>query len=208
VPSAREQLERGVERTLFASRWLLAPLYLGMVLALAAILVVFMRELIAQLSHVLSLDGEHAILLALSLIDLSLTGNLLLIVIFAGYENFVSRISLGRNEHRPRWMGTVNFADLKIKLIASIVAISGIALLRAFLPLGDEAVHVDSERLRWMVVIHLTFVISGVLLAVMDLIAQRSAQHAHARPVSHDLARAQESLVSDAPSTAPYMHND
>jgi uncharacterized protein (TIGR00645 family) len=208
VPSAREQLERGVERTLFASRWLLAPLYLGMVLALAAILVVFMRELIAQLSNVLSLDGEHAILLALSLIDLSLTGNLLLIVIFAGYENFVSRINLGRNEHRPRWMGTVNFADLKIKLIASIVAISGIALLRAFLPLGDEAVHVDSERLRWMVVIHLTFVISGVLLAVMDWITQTSAHHAHARPVSHDLARAQEILVRDAPNPAPHVHND
>jgi uncharacterized protein (TIGR00645 family) len=208
VPSAREQLERGVERTLFASRWLLAPLYLGMVLALAAILVVFMRELAAQLSHVLSLDGEHAILLALSLIDLSLTGNLLLIVIFAGYENFVSRINLGRNEHRPRWMGTVNFADLKIKLIASIVAISGIALLRAFLPLGDEAVHVDSERLRWMVAIHLTFVISGVLLAVMDWIAQTSAHHARTRPVSHDLARAQESVVRDAQHPAPHLRND
>ena len=91
MANSRPRLEIGVEQVLFSSRWLLAPFYLGMVVALAVILVVFVRELIAELAHISGMGGEQAILLALSLIDLSLTGNLLLIVIFSGYENFVSK---------------------------------------------------------------------------------------------------------------------
>src|SRR5579862_1618706 len=98
------KLEIAIERMLFAARWILAPFYLGMVLALGAILVVFMRELAWELAHISSMDAEGAILLALSLIDLSLTGNLLLIVILAGYENFVSRIHVEQHEDRPSWM--------------------------------------------------------------------------------------------------------
>jgi uncharacterized protein (TIGR00645 family) len=179
----RRALENGFERLLFASRWLMAPLYLGMALALVAIVVVFVRALAGELYHILDLDSEHAILLALSLIDLSLTGNLLLIVIFAGYENFVSRIDLSGDEDRPYWMGTVDFSNLKIKLIASIIAISAIALLRAFLPLADENATVDSSRLRVMVLTHLTFVVSGVLLALMDWISRlHVSERIHARP--------------------------
>lgn len=172
-----KKLEVGFERLLFASRWILAPFYLGMVFALLAILIVFVRELATELSHILHFDAEQVILLALSLIDLSLTGNLLLIVIFAGYENFVSKMHVGAQEDRPTWMGTVDFSDLKIKLVASIVAISAIALLRAFLPLGDAGAKVDEPRLRWMIAIHLTFVVSGVLLAVMDWITSRTDGH-------------------------------
>lgn len=171
------RLEIIIERILFAARWILAPFYLGMALALMVILVVFLRELGIELAHITSMNGERAILLALSLIDLSLTGNLLLIVILAGYENFVSRIHVDQHEDRPSWMGTVDFSNLKIKLIASIVAISAIALLRAFLPLGDTATAVDPDRLRWMVAIHLTFVVSGVLLAGMDWITSRTTSH-------------------------------
>ena len=173
----RGMLEVGFERILFASRWILAPFYLGMVFALLAILVVFARELAAELTHIVALDAEQVILLALSLIDLSLTGNLVLIVIFAGYENFVSRMHVGEHEDRPGWMGTVDFSGLKIKLVASIVAISAIALLRAFLPLGDAAAPLDVERLRWMVIIHLTFVASGVLLTLMDWLASKTGEH-------------------------------
>ncbi|HWG69939.1 MAG TPA: TIGR00645 family protein [Steroidobacteraceae bacterium] len=171
---SRPRLEIAVERVLFASRWILAPFYLGMVLALAVILVIFVRELIMGLLHVPTMDAEQSILLALSLIDLSLTGNLLLIVIFSGYENFVSKINVADHEDRPSWMGTVDFAGLKIKLIASIVAISGIALLRAFLPLTDAGAQVDGRRIGWMVAIHLTFVVSGVLLAAMDWITSKT----------------------------------
>jgi uncharacterized protein (TIGR00645 family) len=177
MPNMRPKLETAVEAVLFASRWILAPLYLGMVLALAVILVVFVHELVTELAHISSMHGEQAILLALSLIDLSLTGNLLLIVIFSGYENFVSKIHVGEHEDRPSWMGTVDFAGLKIKLIASIVAISAIALLRAFLPLGDVGAEVDGRRLGWMVAIHLTFIASGVLMAAMDWITSNTKQH-------------------------------
>ncbi len=177
MSSSLSKLEQGLERILFASRWLLAPLYVGMIVALGLILFVFFHELIAELLHFKVLDPEGVILLALSLIDLSLTANLLLIVMFAGYENFVSKLHMVDHEDRPSWMGTVDFSGLKLKLIASIVAISGIALLRAFLPLGDNHTPVDGARIGWMVVIHLTFVVSGVLLAVMDWITSRAEGH-------------------------------
>jgi uncharacterized protein (TIGR00645 family) len=177
MPQPRSIIEVTIERVLFASRWLLAPFYLGMIVALAALLFVFMRELIGELSHIGTLDAEGGILLALSLIDLSLTGNLLLIVMFSGYENFVSKIETEDHEDRPSWMGTVDFSGLKLKLIASIVAISGIALLRSFLTLGDPHTALDSQRVGWMVAIHLTFVVSGVLLAVMDWLTSETESH-------------------------------
>ena len=173
-------LEIRFERLLFGARWALAPLYAGMALALIAIVVVFARELITELAHVRTLDGEQAIVLALSLIDLSLTGNLLVVVMFAGYESFVSQLHIEAHEDRPNWLGTIDFADLKLKVIASIVAISAIALLRSFLLLGDPATAVDTPRLRWMVLIQLTFVVSGVLLALMDFISSRADAHANA----------------------------
>ena len=177
MPQPRSKLEVTLERVLFASRWLLAPFYLGMILALAALLFVFMRELVGELFHIGTLDAEGGILLALSLIDLSLTGNLLLIVMFSGYENFVSKIETENHEERPSWMGTVDFSGLKLKLIASIVAISGIALLRSFLTLGDPQTAIDSQHVGWMVAIHLTFVVSGVLLAVMDWLTSKTESH-------------------------------
>jgi uncharacterized protein (TIGR00645 family) len=171
------KLKRSLERMLFVSRWVLAPFYLGMSLALVLILVVFFRELVSDLAHLGTLDSEGAILLALSLIDLSLTANLLLIVMFAGYENFVAKLHIGGREFRPSWMGTVDFSGLKLKLIASIVAISGIALLRTFFSLGDVDIAVDSTRIGWMVAIHLTFVASGVILALMDWVTAKAEQH-------------------------------
>jgi uncharacterized protein (TIGR00645 family) len=167
-------LEVAFERLLFGARWLLAPLYAGMVLAVVAILVAFVRELVNELGHLGTLTGEQAILLGLSLIDLSLAGNLLLVVIFAGYESFVSQLHIGEHEDRPVWLGTIDFADLKLKVIASIVAISAITLLRSFLLLGDPTAALDPARLLWMVVIQATFIVSGVLLALMDWISSRN----------------------------------
>jgi uncharacterized protein (TIGR00645 family) len=148
-----------------------------MIPALAAIVVVFFRELVTELTHIQTMDGEGLILLSLSLVDFSLTANLLLVVMFAGYENFVSKIHVGSSEDRPAWVGTMDFSGLKLKLIASIVAISAIALLRAFLPLGDIGAVVETGRLRWMIAIHLTFVVSGVLLALTDLITSWAKSH-------------------------------
>lgn len=175
MPGPKPLAERILERGLFLSRWLMAPFYVGLAAAILALLAVFVGELAHELPRVLQMKAEDAILLALSLIDLSLAGNLLLIVTFSGYENFVSKFDI-EHEDRPDWMGTVDFSGLKMKLIASIVAISAIALLRAFMELG-EGEQVDQTRLLWMAGIHLTFVVSGVLLALMDWIASRTDRH-------------------------------
>jgi len=177
MPNTRAKIEHAFELLLFSSRWLLAPFYFGMALALAVVLYVFGREFLNEVGHIETLDAERVILFVLSLIDLSLTGNLLVIVMFSGYENFVSKIHIGDHEDRPDWMGTIDFSGLKLKLIASIVAISGIALLRAFLPLGDVTAPIDEHRIGWMLAIHLTFVVSGVLLALMDWITSKSEAH-------------------------------
>jgi uncharacterized protein (TIGR00645 family) len=173
---AKPALERALELALFRSRWLMAPFYLGLVIALAGLLAVFGVELWRELSHLAAMTPENAILMALSLIDLSLAGNLLLIVIFSGYENFVSKLDTGTSEDRPPWMGAVDFSGLKMKLMASIAAISAIALLKAFMRLA-EGEAVEDRHLAWLVGIHLTFVVSGVLLALMDLLASKAEKH-------------------------------
>jgi uncharacterized protein (TIGR00645 family) len=173
--TARPPPERWLEVVLFTSRWLMAPFYLGLVFALVAMLYVFVIELVTEFMHITKLTPEGAILMALSLIDLSLAGNLVLIVVFSGYENFVSKIDIGDHEDRAAWMGTVDFSGLKLKLVASIVAISAISLLRAFMKIGEGPL--DEANLKWRVIIHLTFVVSGVLLALMDLLSSRSGKH-------------------------------
>ena len=173
----RNLFERVLEQTLFKSRWLLAPFYLGLVVSLLLLLSAFIGELLHAIPSGLSLsavDPEHMILTALGLIDLSLAANLVVIVIFSGYENFVSRINTENAEDRPSWMGTLDFSGLKMKLIGSIVAISAISLLRAFMTLTDPAAPLDEPRVRWMLFLHLTFVVSGLLFAAMDWIGNRA----------------------------------
>ena len=177
--SQKPTLETLLEKGLFASRWLMAPMYVGLIIALLGLVVIFFQELAHVIPTILSGDAnaEDAILLALTLIDLSLAGNLVLIVIFSGYENFVSKLDIGETVDRPSWMGTVDFSGLKMKLVASIVAISAIALLKAFLEASESAQAIDSTKMLWLVVIHLTFVASGVLLALMDWIASLTDKH-------------------------------
>ena len=123
------------------------------------------------------LVARNLVLAILSLVDLSLAGNLLLIVLYSGYENFVSKLDLDENHvDRPPWMGSVDFSGLKMKLIASIVAISAIALLKAFMELS-EGKELSDRSLMWLVVIHVTFVVSGVLLALMDWLAGKTDKH-------------------------------
>ena len=173
----KPKLELWLETGLYHSRWLMAPFYVGLVVALGALLVVFTNEAIHELSQLFVMTPNKAIMMVLSLIDLSLAGNLLLIVIFSGYENFVSKIDVATDEDRPSWMGTVDFSGLKMKLIASIVAISAIYLLKSFMNIGKPGVPLDEAGLMWAVIIHLTFVASGVLLAVMDWVAAKTDKH-------------------------------
>jgi uncharacterized protein (TIGR00645 family) len=173
----RNAVEKLLEGILFKSRWLLAPFYLGLVLSLVLLLGAFIAELMhfmPQLLDLTHIDPEQVILAVLSLIDLSLAGNLVVIVIFSGYENFVSKINTENAEDRPSWMGTLDFSGLKMKLIGSIVAISAISLLRAFMTLTEDSAPLDERKLMWMLILHLTFVGSGLMFAIMDYIGNRA----------------------------------
>jgi len=162
-----------IERFIFWSRWLLSPLYLGLVAVMAVLVVKFAIELYKMVVNVAATEAQDFVLGLLGLLDLVLLANLILIVLFAGYENFVSKIGVAEgNVDRPAWMGHVDFSGLKIKLIGSLVAISVIELLKDFVEIAahpEKPVH--AESIFWQLMIHLTFVVSGVLFAVMDWIS-------------------------------------
>jgi uncharacterized protein (TIGR00645 family) len=167
-----KSVERALEALLFASRWLMAPFYLGLVVALLALLITFLHELVARLPQLLSLNETDVILWLLALIDLSLVGNLLMTVILAGYENFVSKMEAQNHPDWPGWIGKVDFGGMKLKLIASIAAISAIHLLEIFM----TPEKLDVATLGWLLAIQLTIVVSGLLLAATDYINERARQ--------------------------------
>ncbi len=167
-----KKLEHFLEAMIFGSRWLLVPFYIGLVFAIGILLLKFGKEFIHLMSIVMTAPGTDVIVGILTLVDVVLLSNLLLIIIFAGYENFVSKIDTADHEDRPSWMGKVGFTDLKIKLIGSIVAISGIELLKTFVNVKDYS----NDELAWTVGIHLTFVFSGVMFALMDWMGTKSKE--------------------------------
>lgn len=173
-------VEHALEVGIFQARWLVAPFYVGLVAALVLLLGAFVREIYQALFVHFSLETDAVVLLVLSLIDLSLAANLVIIVVFSGYENFVSKINTANSEDRPSWMGTLDFSGLKMKLIGSIVAISAISLLHAFMELLEPGVAPDTARLGWMIGLHVTFLFSGVMFALMDWIASKAEAKAHA----------------------------
>jgi uncharacterized protein (TIGR00645 family) len=163
-------LERLLERLVFASRWLMMPFYLGLIVALTATMVKFVQELAGFAPRILELKYTDVILAVLSLLDLALVGALVLMVVFSGYENFIARINPGDAALRQTWMGGLDFGGQKLKLVSAIVAISGIDLLKRYMNIEST----DKADLAWLVGLHLTFVVSGVVLALMDFIAARS----------------------------------
>jgi uncharacterized protein (TIGR00645 family) len=183
---SREMIESVLEKTLFASRWLLAPFYVGLAVGIGILLIKFVQELFHLGQKALVASESDAILGVLTLVDLSLTGSLLLIVMFSGYENFVSKIDHSGHRDWPEWMAAIDFTALKIKLLGSIVAISAIQLLKQFM-----AVRSASDRdLAWYVIIHVVFVISSVLLALSDRISgeSKAARAADTDASTHDNA--------------------
>jgi uncharacterized protein (TIGR00645 family) len=168
VPAPRtvfKHLESGFEHFLFASRWLMAPIYLGLVIAMGILLVKFGKEIWHLLSHFSSMDEGQIIVGVLTLVDVSLLMNLLIIIMFSGYENFVSKMDdLHSHADRPDWMGSIGFSDLKIKLIGSMVAISGIELLKAFMNVDA----LTDRHLFFLIGIHVTFLFSGLVFAIME----------------------------------------
>lgn len=161
------RIEKGLETAIFASRWILAPFYLGLAVSILIVLIKFAGELFHLATHAFTSTESEVILGVLALVDLTLTGSLLIIVIFSGYENFVSKIDHSAHKDWPEWMGTIDFSGLKLKLLSSIVAISAIQLLKQFMSIQN----VSEREIFWLVVVHVVFVVSSVLLALSDRIA-------------------------------------
>ena len=163
-------VEHKFERALFASRWLLTPFYIGLVISVLLLMFKFFHELAHLISTILTLTESEVMVGVLTLIDLSLIANLLFIIIFSGYESFVSKLDVSDHEDKPDWIGKVDFTGLKIKLIGSIVAISAIELLKVYINLANY----ETSYIQWKVTIMVAFVISGVLLALMDKLSSGS----------------------------------
>ncbi len=172
-----DKIEHQIESTIFKSRWLLAPFYLGLIISIFLIFIKFTQELWHLSTHVFAATESDVIVGILALVDMSLVGSLLLMIIFSGYEIFVSKIDVAEHEDRPEWMGKVDFSGLKLKVIGAIVAISAIDLLKVFMNIPAEPSEAEATALQWKVIIHMTFVISGVLFAVMDKIAGDTKKH-------------------------------
>jgi uncharacterized protein (TIGR00645 family) len=157
-------MERQLERLLFASRWLLAPLYVGLALLLAVIVLYFYKELLHVVLGTFTLAETDLVLVALEFVDLTLVASLIVMVMLSGYENFVSRLDIDQTDKQLSWLGKLDAGSLKIKVAASIVAISSIHLLKAFM----NATQIANDKLVLLVVVHLTFVVSALMLTYMD----------------------------------------
>jgi uncharacterized protein (TIGR00645 family) len=169
-------LERTIEKLLFASRWILAPVYLGLSLALVVLGIKFFQEVYHVLTHIWGMPEADMVLTILALIDMVLVASLVVMVMFSGYENFVSRIDIDDDSEKLGWLGKLDAGTLKLKVAASIVAISSIHLLRAFM----NAPQIENDKLMWYVIIHLTFVVSAVMMGLLDRMAFAAhREHTH-----------------------------
>ena len=157
-------MERILENAMYASRWLLAPIYFGLSLGLLALALKFFQEVVHVLPNVFALSEADLILVILSLIDMSLVGGLLVMVMISGYENFVSQLDIDDSKEKLNWLGKMDSSSLKMKVAASIVAISSIHLLRVFM----DAQNIKPEYLMWYVIIHMTFVVSAFVMGYLD----------------------------------------
>lgn len=157
-------MERLVETVLYQSRWLLVPIYLGLAVLLAFLTVIFVKDLVELAPLVWELSEKDAIVATLTLIDLALIGSLVVMVVVSGYENFVSRIDVAEGDEKLAWVGKLDAGTLKLKVASSIVAISSVHLLKAFM----DAQQIANDKLMWLVIIHMTFVLSALLMAVIE----------------------------------------
>jgi uncharacterized protein (TIGR00645 family) len=157
-------MEKFIEKTMYATRWLLAPVYFGLSLALLMLAIKFFQEVFHVLPYIISTSEADLVLVVLSLIDMALVGGLIVMVMFSGYENFVSTLDIAEGQEKLSWLGTMDASSLKMKVASSIVAISSIHLLRIFM----DATNVPNDKLMWYVIIHMTFVISAFIMGYLD----------------------------------------
>lgn len=168
------RIEKTIEKIMYLSRWLLAPIYLGLSFALLMLAITFFKEVFHTLPLIISMQEADLVLLVLSLIDLALVGGLIVMVMISGYENFVSQLDI-EDAEKLSWLGKMDSSSLKMKVAASIVAISSIHLLRIFMNLAN----VDDSKIKWYVIVHLTFVASAFAMGLLDKIShsEKVAQH-------------------------------
>lgn len=164
-------MERLIENVMYSARWLLAPIYFGLSLALLALCLKFFQEVFHILPAVFQLEEATLILKLLSLVDMALVGGLLVMVMISGYENFVSQLDIDEGKEKLSWLGKMDSGSLKMKVAASIVAISSIHLLKVFM----DATNIDNTKLMWYVIIHMTFVISAFAMGYLD----KLTKHVH-----------------------------
>jgi uncharacterized protein (TIGR00645 family) len=162
--TSERRLQNAVGSTIFISRWLQAPLYLGLIVAQAVYVALFWKELIHLVSDFGHMNEETIMLIVLGLVDVVMIANLLIMVIIGGYETFVSRINMRGHPDEPEWLSHVNPNVLKVKLAMSIIGISSIHLLKSFI----EAHRIEPETLMWQTIIHMAFILSAIGLAVID----------------------------------------
>ncbi len=161
-------MERIIETLMYRARWLLAPIYLGLSLALIALGIKFFQEVFHLLTHILELKEASMILVVLSLIDIAMVGGLLVMVMMSGYENFVSQLDVPEGGEKLSWLGKMDSSSLKAKIAASIVAISSIHLLKIFM----DAEEVDNDKIMWYILLHLTFVASAFAMGYLDILVR------------------------------------
>lgn len=162
-------LESAVERLIYSARWILAPIYLGLSLALMALGIKFFQEIFHVLPILFAMKEADLVLVVLSLIDLALVGGLIVMVMLSSYESFVSRLDLGEDTEKLGWLGKMDYTSLKNKVASSIVAISSIHLLKIFM----NTPNVAESHLKWYVIIHLTFVVSAFGMGYLDKVTRQ-----------------------------------
>lgn len=160
---------RIIEAILFGGRWLIVPVYLAMLVLLGIIVVYFIGELAHALPTIASITENQLLIFSLSLIDLSLTANLVVLVILSGYENFVRKVAFDESDPRPEWMSKIDFSGLKLKLLASMTVIGAVHLLRSFLDVGNES----DRNLFWQLVIVMGFGLLSLVLALTDRVEHK-----------------------------------
>ncbi|MCC4263888.1 TIGR00645 family protein [Oceanimonas baumannii] len=157
-------MEKQIEKLMYASRWIMAPIYLGLSLVLLALGIKFFQEIFHILPNVLQMKEVDLVLVTLSLIDITLVGGLIIMVMFSGYENFVSQLDVDENDDKLGWLGKLDAGSLKNKVAASIVAISSIHLLKIFM----NTENISNDKILWYLLIHITFVLSAFAMGYLD----------------------------------------
>jgi uncharacterized protein (TIGR00645 family) len=167
IEVVEERVRRNAGRAMFAARWIMAPIYLGLLISLALIVVKFVQKLVQAVPKLMDASSNEVVFDVLTLVDLSLVANLVVIVMFAGWENFVGRLLTAQAGERPQWLGALDFSALKLRLVASVAVIAAVLILETFVHIDE----VTALQAGMQLAILLGLGLLGVLLALMDRLA-------------------------------------